>query len=96
MTQTTTEYRHELTDEAVTSDGEGPATHIVWLPPELRSVTTAQAYIMEARIEGREVEALCGYRWVPQRDPKQYPICSKCIDIYKGHDHPSRDRLPEA
>ena len=29
------------------------------------------------------VEALCGFVWVPSRDPKQLPICEKCKSIYE-------------
>lgn len=92
MTVTEEETRLETTDDA------GNATHIVWLPPHLREKTTPQAYVMEARVEGRTIEALCGHRWVPQRDPRQYPICQRCLDIYHspGENRDDRDELPEA
>jgi hypothetical protein len=32
----------------------------------------------DAYIFGHEVEALCGYRWVPSRDPKGLPVCPLC------------------
>lgn len=35
-----------------------------------------------AMILGIEVEALCGYRWVPYRDPTGKPVCKSCIDAY--------------
>ncbi|MFM8712593.1 MAG: DUF3039 domain-containing protein [Actinomycetota bacterium] len=38
--------------------------------------------MLQARIEGTPLEALCGHRWVPSRDPKQLPLCAKCKDIY--------------
>jgi hypothetical protein len=31
---------------------------------------------------GTPVEALCGFVWVPSRDPKQLPVCEKCKSIY--------------
>ena len=43
---------------------------------------SAAAKVLQARIEGTALEALCGHRWVPSRDPKQLPLCAKCKDIY--------------
>jgi len=37
--------------------------------------------LTEAYIEGTPVEALCGEIFVPTRDPKQFPICQKCVDV---------------
>jgi Protein of unknown function (DUF3039) len=44
----------------------------------------AEAKVLEARIYGTEVEALCGKRWVPSRDPKKYPVCPECAELAKG------------
>jgi hypothetical protein len=44
---------------------------------------TATAKILEARVMGTPVEALCGHVWVPSRDPKQLPLCQACKDIYE-------------
>ncbi|MEI8161153.1 MAG: DUF3039 domain-containing protein [Actinomycetes bacterium] len=43
---------------------------------------SAAAKVMEARIYGTPLEALCGHVWVPSRDPKQVPMCQNCKDIY--------------
>ena len=43
---------------------------------------SAAAKVMEARIYGTPLEALCGHVWVPSRDPKQVPMCQNCIEIY--------------
>ena len=43
---------------------------------------SAAAKVMEARIYGTPLEALCGHVWVPSRDPKQVPMCQKCKEIY--------------
>ena len=51
-------------------------THILNCPDGKAST---QAWITEARIEGLEVEALCGYRWVPERDPEKYSVCEACV-----------------
>lgn len=43
--------------------------------------TTARDIVDLARLGGYEVVALCGYRWIPQADPKKHPICEACIDV---------------
>ena len=43
---------------------------------------SAAAKVMEARIYGTPLEALCGHVWVPSRDPKQVPMCQTCKEIY--------------
>ena len=34
---------------------------------------------MRGYIEGQEITALCGYKWVPSRDPEKLPICPQCL-----------------
>jgi hypothetical protein len=43
----------------------------------------AAAKVLEARIYGTPLEALCGHVWVPSRDPKQLPMCERCKSIYE-------------
>ena len=43
---------------------------------------SAAAKVLEARVYGTPIEAVCGHVWVPSRDPKQLPMCQKCKDIY--------------
>jgi hypothetical protein len=40
--------------------------------------------IMESALSGDPVIALCGKVWVPNRDPKKFPICPECKEIYEG------------
>lgn len=40
--------------------------------------------ITEAMVTGSPVTALCGKVWVPSRDPKRYPVCPTCKEIYEG------------
>src|SRR3954469_1619561 len=40
--------------------------------------------IMASALEGTPVVALCGKVWVPGRDPKKYPVCPMCKEIYDG------------
>lgn len=37
--------------------------------------------VTEAYVLGTEVTALCGYRWVPSRDPAGLPVCPDCKAI---------------
>jgi len=67
----------QRTDEDLQS-GEPKAAHIVRTEPG----ESAVAKVTEARIYGFPVEALCGERFVPQRDPKKLPMCQACKEIY--------------
>lgn len=58
--------------------GEPAAAHIVRTEPG----ESAAAKVLEARIYGTPLEALCGHVWVPSRDPKQLPLCEACKSIY--------------
>lgn len=40
--------------------------------------------IVESAVMGNPVVALCGKVWVPGRDPKKFPVCPTCQDIYEG------------
>lgn len=66
------------TDED-TRTGEPPVAHIVRTEPG----ESAIAKVTEARVFGFPVEALCGERFVPQRDPKKLPMCQACKEIYE-------------
>ena len=37
--------------------------------------------IVRANVEGVAVIALCGKKWIPNRDPKRYPVCPTCKEI---------------
>ena len=40
--------------------------------------------ILESALSGEPVVALCGKVWVPGRDPKKFPVCPVCKEIYDG------------
>jgi len=65
-------------DERV-EPGEPKQAHIVKVEPG----ESAAAKVLEARIYGTPIEALCGHVWVPSRDPKQLPLCGECKSIYE-------------
>lgn len=37
---------------------------------------------MTSMIEGTPLRALCGKVWVPSRDPKRFPVCPECKEIF--------------
>lgn len=65
--------------EQVPETSEPTAAHIVKTEPG----ESAAAKVLEARIYGTPLEALCGHTWVPSRDPKQLPLCEACKSIYE-------------
>lgn len=60
---------------------EEDSAHIVRVGPN----EDAAAVVLKARIKGRRVTALCGYSWVPSKNPENLPLCGKCRDIYDLH-----------
>lgn len=40
--------------------------------------------IVESAVTGTPVEALCGKKWIPGRDPNKFPVCPDCKRIYEG------------
>lgn len=38
--------------------------------------------IVESAVTGNPVIALCGKVWTPTRDPKKFPVCPECKEIY--------------
>ncbi|CAN5715556.1 hypothetical protein BH20ACT4_BH20ACT4_09790 [soil metagenome] len=66
------------TDEVPETE-EPSAAHIVKTGPG----ESAAAKVLEARITGTPIEALCGLVWVPARDPHQLPLCQACKEVYE-------------
>ena len=40
-----------------------------------------KADIVRSNVEGVPVIALCGKRWIPNRDPAGYPVCPTCKEL---------------
>jgi hypothetical protein len=60
-----------------TDDGDHERfAHYIFVPDR-----NAEAVVLEARVTGTPVTALCGKRWVPQRDPQRFPLCPTCKEI---------------
>ena len=80
MSQVQTMPGRTLPDvQEVLETGEPALAHIVKTEPG----ESAAAKVLEARIYGTPIEALCGHVWVPSRDPKTLPLCQKCKDVYE-------------
>ena len=43
----------------------------------------AAAKVLEARIYGTPLEALCGHVWVPSATRSSCPLCEQCKSIYE-------------
>ena len=70
--------RVDVDTDVITETGEPTAAHIV----KTKRGENAAAVVLEARVMGTPIEALCGFVWVPSRDPKQLPMCEKCKSVY--------------
>ncbi len=68
--------------------GAPEVAHIV------KSDGDAAARVVEARVYGTPLEALCGAVFVPQRDPRRLPVCAACKDIYDTY-RAFNEGLPE-
>lgn len=75
---TTTDVRLDPRTDQDPETGSPRSAHIVKTDPG----ESAVAKVTEARIYGYPIEALCGERFVPQRDPKRLPLCAVCKEIY--------------
>lgn len=64
--------RQELREEASPGDAERYAHYV------------KKEKITSSALEGGPVVALCGKVWTPSRDPKKYPVCPACKEIFEG------------
>lgn len=74
MTNTSLIEETELKTELGNSDH----AHVVDRGDDERPI---QAIILEARVNGTPLTAVCGYTWVPHKDPQKLPVCPKCLEI---------------
>ena len=88
---------NDVVEQIETSDDPGQSTHIILIPRDRKGTTIPQACFTEAIFNGTAIEALCGHKWVPSKDPRRLPICTRCKAIfeYDPHGHNDRDQLPE-
>jgi len=67
--------------ETQTGGGGGDANHRAHIVKRPADRESADGWVTEARVLGLEVEALCGHRWIPAKDPEKYPVCQTCRDV---------------
>lgn len=60
-----------------TVDEPEDAAHVVKQTPG----KAATEVVMEARLYGYPVQALCGHTFIPQKDATRLPMCSKCKEL---------------
>lgn len=91
MTTHQVEIQRTINEELIpyddTDDGKDHKAHIVNPPMNLhiyRRGMSPQDIVDTARLTGQEVVALCGYKWVPKRNPDKYDVCDVCMKIAEG------------
>lgn len=68
----------EVATESTTTSPPRNIAHIIDCPDDQPS---AKEWLAYAKANGLEVEALCGARWIPHRDPNGLDVCDVCLDI---------------
>lgn len=66
--------------EEVTQEEEPTLAHIIDRGSDERP---AGAIVLEAIVNGTELTALCGHKFIPSRDPTLRPKCPKCEEIFE-------------
>lgn len=72
---TSTDLVHEIDPQT----GWRRTSHIV--PPSRDRA--GHVRVMEARVLGLPVTALCGHVLVPSRDPRTLPDCARCLEVFR-------------
>ncbi len=74
------------TDPDLDGDHERMA-HIVLegFKPEEGKVIPVGPSVVEGIVNGTAVRALCGKVWVPNRNPRRYPVCPTCREIAEAN-----------
>lgn len=67
--------------EVETSQDKENCAHIV----KVRGNESALAKVLDARINGVLLEALCGFKWIPSKNPENLPVCEACKEIYEAY-----------
>ena len=67
-----------------TDDGKDHLTHLINPTRNLhiwRLGMTSKDVVALATLGGIVITALCGYTWVPTRNPDKYPVCKACMEV---------------
>jgi len=73
---TATELDEAILHDVVVDDPH--KSHMIYTPD---GEWPSEAWIAKARANRLEVEALCGHKFVPDRDPMSHPVCEACIEV---------------
>jgi hypothetical protein len=69
--------------EGETEEDHERMSHIVLegFRPSDDEFVRAGPSVVEGIVNGTPVRALCGKTWIPNRNPKRYPLCPTCKEI---------------
>lgn len=67
----------------VNLEEENTVSHIVGPKYDDGGVVQGRTLIMHAMIYGTPVTALCGFTWIPSKNPENFPVCQACVAISK-------------
>lgn len=91
MTTTQTEIEQVVLEELFPYEDDGDPNaraHIVDFLSNREKFNmpygTAKDLVDTARMLDQTIIALCGYEWVPKRNPMNHETCEKCLAIWKG------------
>lgn len=69
--------RTDVITHTVLDEDDPKHSHYV----ERSAKQSAEARVFDAMVNGTPITALCGYVWIPHRDPAKLPVCPKCEEI---------------
>jgi hypothetical protein len=84
MADISTVIEPQVTDPILDDGDHERFTHIVlegYTPKGRDEFVPVGNSVVEGMVTGTAVEALCGKRWVPGRDPGKFPICPSCVEV---------------
>ena len=77
----------DLADPLLDDGDHERFTHIVlegYTPKWSKKFVPVGNSVVEGMINSTPVEALCGKKWIPGRDPGKYPVCPTCVEVAKS------------
>lgn len=70
----------DFVEQTEEQKAEAEVAHIIDRGDDPRN---AQAIILEARVMGTPLTALCGFVFVPAKDPEKLPVCEACKEMHE-------------
>lgn len=72
----------ERTDTTTVTETENDKPLLAHIIDRGNDSRPAGAIVLEAHVLGLTLTALCGYTWVPCRNPEDLDVCPKCLEMY--------------